>query len=113
MQRNPGRYQRRTRSTLTFSSLASFQSRTAVVQEGSVFDDARAQALNAFNLHFRRGSFRNDKPALPILTTVQHDKSLATVCMNFRIVQPIALIELISLDRQSQNPSRLASQLVG
>ena len=54
----------------------------AVVQEGSVFDDFRSQRLNTFNLHFRRGSFRNHKPALPILTTVQHDESFATVCMN-------------------------------
>jgi hypothetical protein len=57
----------------------------AVVQERSPFDDRRAQPLYTLNLHFRRGSFRDYKPALPILAAVQRDERLATVGMNPKI----------------------------
>jgi hypothetical protein len=44
-----------------------------------------ASPFYTFNLHFRRGSFRDHKPALLILTTVQRDEKLATVGMNPKI----------------------------
>jgi hypothetical protein len=69
-----------------------------VVQEGSSFDDRRAQSLYALFLHFRRGSFRDDKPALPILATIQRDKRLAAVCMNPKI----GIIELFGESHPKQ-----------